>query len=531
MLSAQLIDNFHFLRPWWALMFIPVLTTIALQWRRSEQTLGWESIIAPHLLQALKVRQFRNTWFNPVSLSLVVMALMILILMGPSWRQQASPLTRDEAALVILMDASSSMLSQDVQPSRLQRAKHKVSDLLARRPGSPTALIAFAGSAHTVLSLTSDNQVYKQYLEAIQPTIMPRLGKFPEYALPLVNKIALDDRMPTTVLLVTDAVSDASLARFTEYFSQHPHQLLVWGMGSEKTAVAKIPALEKGALEALAENAGGHYFDLTIDKQDVSRILRQINAHYVITDDEAVPWLDSGYWLVFPALLLFALWFRKGWTLQWMLPLLLAFSLSQSPGARAQDSWFTDLWLTADQHGRWLVQQRRYTDAAAAFDNPMWKGLAYYYAEEFKLAAEYFSRVDSEIARFNRANALAHSQDYLLAVDLYRRILENNPGHAAAEKNRAIVQEIIDAINLMSESQADEPGAKNASRELGEGDAQRAEGAEKKVFAAALVQFSAEEVLADDAINQMWLRSVQQDASQFLAVKFSMQLEQRAVSP
>ena len=46
-------------------------------------------------------------------------------LMGPSWRQQPSPLSQDDAALVILLDVSSSMQQQDIQPSRLQRANRK----------------------------------------------------------------------------------------------------------------------------------------------------------------------------------------------------------------------------------------------------------------------------------------------------------------------------------------------------------------------------------------------------------------------
>ena len=142
MLSAQFIEHFHFLRPWWALALLPILLIIAIQWRREDQTRGWQSVIAPHLLDALRVRQFRNHWFNPASLSMVVMSLMIIILMGPSWRQQASPLTRDEAALVVLLDVSASMQQRDIQPSRLQRAQQKIGDLLELRKGSLIASTA-----------------------------------------------------------------------------------------------------------------------------------------------------------------------------------------------------------------------------------------------------------------------------------------------------------------------------------------------------------------------------------------------------
>ena len=156
----------------------------------------------------------------------------------------------------------------------------------------------------------------------------------------------------------------------------------------------------------------------------------------------------------------------------------------------------------------------------------MWKGVAYYYAEDFKLAAEYFSRVDNLDAQFNRANALAQGQHYLRAVRGYDQLLEANPDFSAAAHNRRIVQDIIDEINRMSESQADESGG-SQSRELGEDDPQRADGAERQIVQQQdLVQFSAEEVMQDPRISEMWLRSVQRDPSHFLAVKFSMQLEQ-----
>lgn len=207
-----------------------------------------------------------------------------------------------------------------------------------------------------------------------------------------------------------------------------------------------------------------------------------------------------------------------------MLGALLALSLLQPPAAQAGEHWFAELWLTPDQQGRLLLEQGEYRQAASRFSDPQWKAVAYYYAEDFKLAAEYFSRVDTENARFNKANALAQGQNYVLAVRLYDDILTDNPGHQSALKNRGIVQDIVDAINLMSESQADE--ASTSSKELGEDEPQRADGAERKLLQQVeALQFDAEQLIQDEKINDMWMRSVQRDPSHFLAVKFGMQLE------
>lgn len=524
----QFIENFHFLRPAWVFLLLPIIGISVLQRRQQDETRGWQAIIAPHLLEALRVRQYRSHWFNPVSLSLLLMGLFVVILMGPSWKQQPSPLARDEAALVIALDVSASMEYRDIQPSRLKRAKQKIADLLEQRSGSRTALIAYAGSAHTVLPLTDDAQILNQYLSAIEPGVMPRDGKFPEYVLPLLAQVTGDEPLPTTILLLTDGLSNESEQAFANYFDNSPYQLLVWGIGAA-TADADSPyaALEITALKQLASAGSGHYIDLTVDQADVKQVLRRIDSWYVISDDQAVPWQDGGYWLLFPALAVFALWFRKGWTLQWCLPWLLLGFLLQPQQALASDHWFADLWLTPQQQGRLLLQRGDYRGAAVRFTDPAWKALAYYYAEEFTLAAEYYSRIDSETARFNRANALAQSQNYLPAVRLYQEILKANPDNAAARRNRDIVQQIIDAINLMSESQQAEPG--EGSKELGEADPERAEGAERISFEQAdLVSYSADEILQDPKIAEMWLRGVQRDPAQFLAIKFSMQQQPAA---
>ncbi len=520
------IEHFHFMRPLWGLLLVLPLLALALQLRTRAGQDQLEGIIAPHLLKALRLRQFRNRLFSPIAVAWMLMLLMTVVVMGPSWRQQPSPLARDDAALVVLLDASASMKQADIQPSRLVRARQKLSELFALREDARNALVVYAGSAHTVLGLTDDSDILNQYLSAIDTRVMPRNGKFAERALPLVDTVIGDGTAPTTVLLVTDGVSEGSEATFEEFFGARPHQLLVWGVGTED---AEIP-LETRALENLASSAGGRFIPLSVDKRDVTATHRRIEAHYVVTGDSAVPWQDAGYWLVFPCLALFALWFRRGWTLQWGLAALLVLgnpepAMAEShTGQEGFTRWFTGLWLTPDQQGQRLLQRGEYTAAADRFESPHWKAVAYYYAEEFELAAEYFSRVDSPAARFNRANALAQGERYLDAVAQYTEVLAEAPDFEAARRNRQLVQDLIDAINAMSESQRDgKPG-----EQAGEEEAARADGADETLMAEMQrEQLSAEQILQDEKINDMWMRSVQRDPTYFLAVKFSMQLDQQ----
>ncbi len=195
------LEHFHFLRPAGILVLLPWVLIIWLGQKRRNSRDMFDGIIAPHLLEHLRVERFDSRWFNPATVGGLFIVLMLLVVLGPSWRQQPSPLSQDEAALVVLLDVSRSMEQRDVQPSRLQRARQKISDLLALRPDKKAALLVYAGSAHTVLTLTADQDILNQYLAALEPGIMPRAGKFPEYALPLVDQVLRDSSAPATVVM------------------------------------------------------------------------------------------------------------------------------------------------------------------------------------------------------------------------------------------------------------------------------------------------------------------------------------------
>jgi Ca-activated chloride channel family protein len=535
--EINVLEHFHFLRPTWALLLIPWLAMVVIRHQQRDKRDMFGGIIAPHLLQHLRLQRFDTRWLNPKNVSLLFIVLVLLVLMGPTWRQQLSPLNQDEAALVVLLDVSSTMQQTDVQPSRLQRAKQKISDLLALRPDKKSALIVYSGTAHSVLSLTADQDILNQYLAAITPAIMPRSGKFPEYSLPVADEILRGRNAPATIVMFSDGVGAKSGQAFESYFLTHPHQLLVVGVGSEDEEPGIAP-LERESLKALATDANGVYLSLTIDDADVRQLNRHIQSHYTVTQDSALPWFDSGYLLVFPAMGLFLMWFRRGWTLTWMwliLPVVL--SSIPAPALAQQETTpitheqsaamrgFADLWLTRDQQGQLFLQLGRYPQAAARFNDLMWKGIAYYYSEDFMLAAEYFSRQDSDDALFNEANARAQGRDYVRAVSRYDRLLARTPDYPGAAANRSQVSAIIDEIDRLSASQQQEAGASTHDKHLSGDDAIPAQGADEISWQQTeVIQLTAEDILQDAATSDMWLRGVQQDPSRFLAIKFGMQL-------
>ncbi len=520
------LGQLHFIRPWW-LTGLPVVVICLLYLRKARDSLDrWTPIIAPHLAAAMLVRGGHSHWFNPISVAAVITLTGIIALAGPSWERQPSPLVEDKAVLVIALDLSGSMNQQDIQPSRLERAKQKIEDLLALRPGARTGLIVYAGSAHSVIPLTNDPDIVANFLVAVVPEMMPRTGKFAERALPIAYAMLRDSDVPGSVLVVADGTGPATEQAFADYFADSQHQLLVLGMGAQDGDDAlsdtDIP-LQRAALVELADAAGGYYQDLTLDATDVQRINRRINNHLLDIEDSGRPWVDFGYYLIFPLALLFLLWFRKGWTLHWALAAVIITGAGTSPSAHAAEVRFIDLWLTPDQQGRYYFEKGEYGLAARRFQDTAWRGVAFYLDENFTAATEVFAQIETVDGLFNLANAWAQGQNYVYAVETYDQVLAMAPEHPGALKNRKIVQTIIDDINRMSESQQSEGGEQ--SEELGD-EPLRAEGADEKSWEKKEIeQFSADQILSDQRIRDMWLRQIQQDPSVFLSIKFLMQLE------
>jgi Ca-activated chloride channel family protein len=117
-------------------------------------------------------------------------------------------------------------------------------------------------------------------------------------------------------------------------------------------------------------------------------------------------------------------------------------------------------------------------------------------------------------------------------VHRYERLLVRTPDYPGAEQNRQKVQELIDEINRLSESQQQEAGVSSEDKELGGDDAIPAQGADEISWEKAeITQLTADDILQDPATADMWLRGVQQDPSNFLAIKFSMQLQRESAAP
>jgi Ca-activated chloride channel homolog len=498
--------SFHLLRPLWVLALIPVVAVLLLvRWRQSVRA-QWGGVIAPHLLKHLIVQPGGSRGISPLYLVGTGMALGIIALSGPTWRRELPPFVEDKAPLMIAIAASSSMGQTDVAPSRLERAKQKVRDLLAARSGARAGLIAYAGTAHLVMPLTDDRSVIEPFLAALAPGLMPADGKNALAAVALAAQSLASESVPGTVLLVADDLGSA------------PAGTIRQAAGRNAIAMLAVRPAQSGEV---ASDLGSDTVQVSVDGSDVRALERRIETRYQAAQGEAfgAQWQDEGYWLLLPVALLGLLWFRRGTTVAWVLALFLS---CQAWPASAQDlatfkgsSWFRDLWLTPNQQGRLAFDRGDYAAAAKLFADPMWRGIAAYRAYDFLAAAQEFEHVDTVEGRFALGNAQAQNRAYEKAIKAYDEVLKTQPGNVAAKTNRSIVLAALEAQEekRRKQEQAD-PAPPDEKADETRVDPKQKGGKRVQVTPQDLTTAGAAEA---------WMRQVQTSPADFLKLKFAIQ--------
>lgn len=465
-----MLADFHFLRPWWLLAMLPAATLLYLLIKHKFQRGDWGKVcdaeLLPFILQDTPVKSRPGSWF----MSGLMMLLCILALAGPTWERLPSPAFRNDSALVIALDLSKSMDATDIKPSRISRARYKISDILQQRKDGQTALLVYSGDAFTVTPLTTDTATINSQLEALNTDIMPSPGSNTSVAMQKAADLLKQAGLAQGhILLVTDGADADSLAKASRILADY--QLSVLALGSPAGAPIPVPRggflkdsqgnivvakLDTAELAELAARGRGIFQQVTANDSDVEQLSRLFNKPAGTegsgqTDLQLQQWDEKGPWLLLLVLPWAALRFRKG-----LLALLLACLLPLPQDAMALD--WQSLWKTPDQRAQQAFQQQQYEQAAAQFDNPDWRAAAQYKAGKFQEAAETLKDSQTADGHYNRGNALAKAGQLQDAIKAYEQALKLDPAHADAKHNKEQVEK-----QLKKDQQQKQPDQQQSS--------------------------------------------------------------------
>ena len=490
---------FTFLRP---LVLLALLPLAGLWWLLRRRTAA-EAVptphIAPHLLAALTIGRSARSRIRAPDLLIGAAMLMTLAAAGPAWRAAPSPFVTETAPLVVALDLSPSMGQTDVAPSRLERAKQKIRDLISLRAGGRVGLVAYAGTAHLVMPLTEDPTVLLPFLEALDPAIMPDAGRSASTADALANRLLAQEEAPGSVLFVTDGIDPGDISAFPD--------------GAAARA-ALVVAPDGGGAEVAdwARRADVATVPVSIDDGDVRAVERALTSSLARAAAAQGRLQDDGWLLALPAGLLVLLWFRRGTTLRWGAMLL---ALAFLPAAHARADGLSDWFWTPDQQGRRAYEAHRYPEAAETFADPEWRAAALYRAGKYDEAAETLAPIQTSVAQFDRGTALVRGRKYQEAVAAFETALRLDPGNAAARKNLDLTQRII--AYLTEARQDEDQGEQSEPPDSTVSDLTGDEGKPKRIDASTQ--------LSEDAAEE-WMRSVETRPADFLKSRFAVEAAQ-----
>jgi len=133
------------------------------------------------------------------------LALFILVVAGPQFGSRLETVKKKGIEVIICLDVSNSMLSTDVSPSRLDRAKQILSRLIDNLNNDKIGLIVFAGDAFVQLPITSDYVSAKMFLSSINPSMVSAQGTAIGAAINMaVRSFTPNEKTEKTIILITD---------------------------------------------------------------------------------------------------------------------------------------------------------------------------------------------------------------------------------------------------------------------------------------------------------------------------------------
>jgi Ca-activated chloride channel homolog len=257
-----------------------------------------------YLYRVWKVARFFNqrphiVWFKFIIRHLYVLLIIIAIL-GPSFGAMKKEIKTIGKDLYIAVDLSRSMDATDVQPSRLEKAKHEIQRLISRFNSDRIGLIIFSNDAYIQSPLTYDQNALQLYTQTLSTSLLPASGTDYVPVLQLVlDKFRDSTSTPSAaqkakvLVLISDGENFGDAAEeLAEELNRQNVRVYTLGVGTseggriplarnfkrDKQGKIVTTTLQAEPLTQLAELTGGQYFEVNERVSEVSRLINAINA-------------------------------------------------------------------------------------------------------------------------------------------------------------------------------------------------------------------------------------------------------------
>lgn len=225
-------------------LFVPVLIAgfilLNIAKLKSVKKLGTIALVKRLMPELSLKRSYLKFW-----LTLVALSFGIILIARPQFGKKVEKMDKKGIELTIAIDVSNSMLAEDINPSRLAKAKQILTRIIDERKNDKVAIVVFAGESYIQMPMTADNQSAKLFLESINPDLVPVQGTALGSAITTsMNCFSNDEEIDKAIILITDGEShDGNPEQAAQQAADNGIHISVVGIGS--TQGVPIPESER----------------------------------------------------------------------------------------------------------------------------------------------------------------------------------------------------------------------------------------------------------------------------------------------
>ncbi len=227
---------------------------------------------------------------------LLILAYVFIVLgfANPQLGTRQEKIRREGIDVIIALDVSNSMMSEDVKPSRLDRSRNFISNFINKLSNDRLGLIVFAGNAYMQMPLTVDYSAAKMYLRTINPGMIPTQGTNFADAIDLARQgFVKGDNNHKALIIITDGEdNEGGVEDKLAEATKEGIRIFTIGVGSEngspipegndfkrdESGKIVLSKLNAAMLQELAEKGNGRYFLLGSGADEVDAVLKELKG-------------------------------------------------------------------------------------------------------------------------------------------------------------------------------------------------------------------------------------------------------------
>lgn len=271
----------------WVLPFLILLPIIV--WLRYTTFSKVKSSFTVSTTEHFKHRTAKNIFIHfPFWLRLMALACLLVALARPQIKNMQSKNKGEGIDIVLCLDVSGSMLSQDFAPNRLEVAKEVAADFVSSRPVDRIALVIFSGESYTLSPLTTNHELILQQIKSLKSGMLQDGTLIGEGLAKSVERLSSVGAKSKVVILMTDGKEEAPDTRIIDPLTAlqiaKVKGVKVYTVGMAGTSdeqmrnpnVTATSNLDDALLQRIGRETGGNYFRAR-DKEGLQIVYSQID--------------------------------------------------------------------------------------------------------------------------------------------------------------------------------------------------------------------------------------------------------------